>query len=164
MAAALPAVGDTAPGFLLPDHTGTPRSLADARGRWLVLFFYPKDDTPGCTVESCGFRDIYDEIRAAGADVWGVSILDSASKAAFRDKFQLPFTLLADADHAVSERYGVWVEKRSYGRSSWGVRRATLLLDPQGRVARSWPAVTPSSHAAEVLEALESLGAARQVS
>jgi peroxiredoxin Q/BCP len=154
---AMPKVGDAAPDFSLPDDTGTTRRLADERGHWLVLYFYPKDDTPGCTVESCSFRDAYETYRATGAEVWGVSILGSGSKAAFKAKFGLPFTLLADEDHAVAEQYGAWVQKQNYGKSYWGVQRATFLIDPDGRIARVWPQVKPEGHADEVLAALEEL-------
>jgi peroxiredoxin Q/BCP len=150
----MPQVGDLAPGFELPDDSGTVRRLADARGHWLVLYFYPKDDTAGCTAEACEFRDAEGELAAAGAQVWGISILGSASKAAFKRKYDLPFTLLADEGHEVAERYGTWVEKENYGRRYWGVQRATFLIDPDGRVARVWPKVNPRGHASEVLAAL----------
>jgi thioredoxin-dependent peroxiredoxin len=153
-APAMPAVGDIAPDLTLPDDRGEPRTLSAARGRWVVLFFYPKDDTPGCTVESCEFRDANADFEAAGAEVWGISILGSGSKAAFKAKFGLPFVLLADERHEVAERYGTWVEKQRYGRTSWGVQRATFLVDPQGRIRRAWPVVRPEGHAAEVLAAL----------
>ncbi|HEY7599149.1 MAG TPA: peroxiredoxin [Candidatus Limnocylindrales bacterium] len=153
--AQLPAVGSVAPDFELPDDEGTPRRLADARGRWLVLYFYPKDDTPGCTTEACEFRDASPQIGARDAQVWGVSVLGSGSKAAFKRKFGLPFTLLADERHRVAEQYGTWVEKENYGRRYMGVQRATLLLDPQGVVRRAWPKVRAAGHAAEVLAALE---------
>ena len=153
--AGMPRQGDRAPEFHLPDDQGKARSLADARGRWLVLYFYPKDDTPGCTTEACEFRDEYRVIGARGADVWGVSVLDSASKARFKKKLSLPFPLLADADHAVAERYGTWVEKQNYGKTYWGVKRSTFLVDPDGAIARVWPTVKPDGHAAQVLEALD---------
>jgi peroxiredoxin Q/BCP len=153
----MPKVGDMAPDFSLPDDTGTVRRLTDERGHWLVLYFYPKDDTPGCTTESCGFRDAYETYRATGAEVWGVSILGSGSKAAFKAKFGLPFTLLADEDHAVAEQYGTWVQKENYGKTYYGVQRATFLIDPDGRIARVWPQVKPDGHADEVLAALDEL-------
>jgi peroxiredoxin Q/BCP len=120
-----------------------------------VLYFYPKDDTPGCTTESCQFRDAYETYRATGAEIWGISILGAGSKAAFKAKFGLPFTLLADEAHQVAERYGTWVEKESYGRRSWGVQRSTFLIDPEGRIARVWPKVKADGHADEVLAALQ---------
>jgi peroxiredoxin Q/BCP len=150
-----PEVGKLAPDFTLLDDEGNSRRLQDARGRWLVLYFYPKDDTPGCTVEACEFRDARDELRAHDAEVWGVSVLGTDSKAAFKRKFELPFTLLADEDHAVAERYGAWVEKQNYGRTYWGVGRTTFLIDPDGRIAHVWPKVTPSGHALEVLSEID---------
>jgi peroxiredoxin Q/BCP len=153
----IPAVGDPAPAFTLPDDTGAPRSLVDARGRWLVLYFYPKDDTSGCTAESCEFRDAYRDYRASDAEVWGISILGAASKAAFKAKFDLPFPLLADADHRVSEAYGVWIEKQNYGKPYWGIGRTTFLIDPGGRIAHVWTKVKPEGHAAEVLAVLDQL-------
>ena len=156
----MPAVGDVAPEVTLPDQTGTVHRLADQRGRWTILYFYPKDDTPGCTVEACEFRDSNATIHERGADVWGVSPQGSASKRAFREKFDLPFTLLADVDHAVAEAYGSWVEKENYGKTYWGTARRTFLVDPDGRIARVWPKVKPEGHAADVLAALDELQAA----
>jgi peroxiredoxin Q/BCP len=156
----MPAVGEPAPDFRLPDDTGRERQPSDERGHWLVLYFYPKDDTPGCTTESCQFRDEYDTYRAAGAEVWGISILGSGSKAAFKAKFGLPFPLLADEQHAVAERYGTWVAKEQYGRRTYGVQRATFLIDPEGRIARVWPRVKADGHADEVLAALREAQAA----
>jgi peroxiredoxin Q/BCP len=147
----MPQAGEPAPDFSLPDDTGAPRSLGDARGRWLVLYFYPRDETAGCTTEACQFRDADAGYRELGAQVWGVSRDGTGSKAAFKAKFGLPFTLLADEDHAVSQRYGTWVEKND---RSMGVARATFLIDPQGIVARSWPKVTADGHAEAVLAAL----------
>jgi peroxiredoxin Q/BCP len=157
----MPQVGDRAPDFSLPDDEGRTRSLAEARGRWLVLYFYPKDDTAGCTAEACEFRDANQDIGARDAEVWGVSILGSGSKAAFKRKFQLPFHLLADENHAVAERYGTWVEKQNYGRTYWGVKRSTFLVDPDGLVARVWPTVKTEGHAAQILAALDEERAAR---
>ncbi|HUG49005.1 MAG TPA: peroxiredoxin [Candidatus Limnocylindria bacterium] len=150
----LPRVGEPAPEISLPDDTGRLRRLSDERGKWLVLYFYPKDDTPGCTVEACEFRDADPQIRERGAEVWGVSILDSGSKQAFKQKFGLSFSLLADEEHAAAEAYGTWVEKQNYGRTYWGVQRSTFLVDPEGRIARVWARVKPEGHAAEVLLAL----------
>jgi len=151
----IPAVGDPAPEFALPDETGTIHRLADQAGRWTIVYFYPKDDTPGCTVEACEFRDANETIHERGADVWGISPQGAKSKRAFREKFELPFLLLADTDHAVAEAYGSWVGKLNYGKPYWGVARRTFLVDPSGRVARSWPKVKPEGHAAEVLAALD---------
>ena len=156
----MPAVGDVAPDVALPDASGTIHRLADQRGRWTVLYFYPKDDTPGCTIEACEFRDANETIVERGADVWGVSPQGAKSKRAFTEKFGLPFTLLADEDHAVADEYGSWVEKQNYGKTYWGVARRTFLIDPNGRVAKVWPKVTPEGHAAEVLAALDAAQAA----
>ena len=134
---------------------------SDFRGRKLVLFFYPKDDTPGCTVEACSFRDANETIAERGADVWGISPQGAASKRAFREKFGLPFTLLADEDHAAAEAYGSWVEKQNYGKTYWGNARTTFLVDPEGRIAQTWPKVKPEGHAEEVLAALDEAQAVR---
>jgi peroxiredoxin Q/BCP len=158
-----PAVGDPAPDFALPDDTGAIRRLSDARGHWVVLFFYPKDDTPGCTIEACEFRDALADFSHHDAEVWGISKLDSESKARFKQKFTLTFPLLADEDHAVSQAYGTWVEKMQYGRPTMGVKRATFLVDPEGRIAHVWPNVKPEGHAAEVHVELERLQAASAV-
>jgi thioredoxin-dependent peroxiredoxin len=155
VAAAMPQEGAAAPDFSLPDDTGTPRRLSDQRGRWTVLYFYPKDDTPGCATEACEFRDAYTDIAHRDAEVWGVSVLGSGSKQAFKQKFGLPFTLLADEDHAVAEKYGAWVEKQNYGRTYMGIQRATFLIDPDGRIVRVWPSVKPDGHAAQVISALD---------
>ena len=151
----IPQVGDPAPDISLPDETGTIHRLADQAGRWTIVYFYPKDDTPGCTVEACEFRDANETIHERGADVWGISPQGATSKRAFREKFGLPFVLLADTDHAVAEAYGSWVEKQNYGKTYWGVARRTFLVDPNGRIARTWAKVKPEGHAAEVLAALD---------
>jgi len=157
----MPNAGDAAPEIALPDETGAVHRLADRRGDWTVLCFYPTDDSPGCTTEACEFRDADPMIRERGAEVWGVSPQGSGSKRAFRAKFGLPFTLLSDEDHAAAEAYGSWVEKQNYGKTYWGTARTTFLIDPDGRVARLWPKVKPQGHAAEVLEALDEARAAR---
>ena len=164
VAPAMPAVGEPAPDFALPDDTGTTRRLSDARGKWLVLFFYPKDDTPGCTTEACEFRDAYADLSHHGAEVWGISKLDRESKARFKAKFSLTFPLLADEDHSVSQAYGTWVEKKQYGKSTMGVKRATFLVDPGGRIAHVWPSVTPEGHADQVHAELERAQAATTAS
>jgi peroxiredoxin Q/BCP len=156
----LPAVGDPAPEVALPDDTGTIHTLADQRGRWTILYFYPTDDSPGCTVEACEFRDQNETIQERGADVWGVSPQGAASKRAFREKFGLPFTLLADEEHQVAEAYGTWIEKENYGKKYWGNSRTTFLIGPDGRIAKVWPKVKAEGHAAEVLAALDELGTA----
>jgi peroxiredoxin Q/BCP len=151
----MPDVGDPAPEIALPDETGTIHRLSEQRGRWTIVYFYPKDDTPGCTVEACEFRDANETIHERGADVWGISPQGAKSKRAFREKFELPFILLADVDHAVAEAYGSWVEKTNYGKTYMGVARTTFLVDPTGQVVRTWPKVKPEGHAAEVIAALD---------
>ncbi len=151
----IPIVGEPAPDFTLPDESGAPRALSEQRGRWVVLYFYPTDDTPGCTTEACEFRDANDDLLARNAVVWGVSPQGSASKSRFKRKHDLPFTLLADEGHAVADTYGTWIEKSNYGKTYWGTSRTTFLVDPNGRVARVWPKVTPRGHAAEVLATLD---------
>jgi peroxiredoxin Q/BCP len=156
-----PQAGDLAPEIALSDETGTIHRLADQRGRWTIVYFYPKDDTPGCTVEACEFRDANDTIVERGADVWGISPQGAASKRSFREKFQLPFVLLADEKHEVAEAYGSWVEKQNYGKTYWGTARTTFLVDPDGRIAHAWPKVKPEGHAADVLATLDEAEAAR---
>jgi peroxiredoxin Q/BCP len=157
----MPAVGEVAPAVVLPDETGAVHDLEDQRGRWTVLYFYPKDDTPGCNTEACQFRDLDAEYAATDADVWGVSKDSAASHMKFRQKFDLPFVLLTDPDRDVIERYGAWGEKTAMGRTYMGILRATFLIDPDGRIARVWPKVKADGHAAEVLEALAEERAAR---
>lgn len=151
----MPSVGQPAPQVSLSDDTGALRNLAERRGHWTVLYFYPKDDTPGCTTEACEFRDTYESIVERDAEVWSVSVLGTGSKAAFKNKYDLPFVLLADVDHDVAERYGTWVEKTNYGRAYMGIQRATFLVDPEGRIAHAWPRVKAAGHAAEVLAELD---------
>ena len=162
LATQMPSVGDKAPTFNLPDDTGTSRDLAERRGHWTVLYFYPKDDTSGCTIEACEFRDVKSDMSSQDAEVWGVSVLGSGSKAAFKAKFGLNFVLLADEDHAVAERYGTWVEKSNYGRTYMGIQRATFLVDPDGKIAHVWPKVKAEGHAADVLATLDATRAARK--
>jgi len=150
-----PQAGEPAPDFALPDDRGTAHRLSEQRGRWTVVYFYPADDTPGCTTEACQFRDSMAAIGDRDADVWGISPDGAASHARFREKYGLSFTLLSDEDHAVAERYGAWQLKRQYGREYWGIQRSTFLVDPEGRIARAWPKVKADGHAAEVLGALE---------
>ncbi len=151
---AIPRPGELAPEVALPDESGTVHHLADQRGRWTILYFYPKDDTPGCTIEACQFRDLELPYAATDADVWGVSKDSAASHRRFRDKYNLPFTLLSDPERRTIEAYGAWREKSMRGRSYTGIARSTFLIDPDGRVARAWPQVKADGHAAEVLEAL----------
>ncbi|HEY8167206.1 MAG: peroxiredoxin [Candidatus Limnocylindrales bacterium] len=155
----IPQPEEAAPDVVLPDGEGVTHRLSEQRGRWVVLYFYPKDDTPGCTVEACEFRDANVDIAARGAVVWGVSPQGAKSKQAFRDKFELDFPLLIDADHAVAESYGSWVEKQQYGRSYMGVARRTFLIGPDGRIARTWEKVKPDGHAAAVLAAIDEAAA-----
>jgi thioredoxin-dependent peroxiredoxin len=155
----MPTIGDQAPPIALPDETGMIHDLAEQRGRWTIVYFYPKDDTPGCTVEACEFRDANATIVERGADVWGISPQGATSKRQFREKFELPFRLLADEQHEVAEAYGSWVEKQNYGRTYMGTARRTFLIDPDGRIARVWPKVKPEGHAAEVMAALDELQA-----
>ena len=147
-------VGDMAPEFTLADAEGRERSLSEWRGKRVVLYFYPKDDTPGCTKEACGFRDLYKEIAAKRALVVGVSADKPASHVKFAAKYELPFTLLSDPGHQVLEAYGVWGEKKLYGRVFLGITRSTYLIDAEGRVQAIWPKVSPEGHAAEILAAL----------
>ncbi|HEU4674301.1 MAG TPA: peroxiredoxin [Candidatus Limnocylindrales bacterium] len=154
-----PQVGDVAPDFSLPDAEGTQHRLGDRRGRWTIVYFYPEDDTTGCTTEACQFRDLDEQIRDRRADIWGISPDDAASHRRFREKYGLPFTLLSDTDHAVSEAYGAWGPKVSYGRETIGMTRSTYLVDPDGRIARAWPRVKADGHAAVVLAALDEVGA-----
>jgi peroxiredoxin Q/BCP len=146
--------GQKAPAFALSSETGERVKLSDLRGSPVVLYFYPKDDTPGCTREACEFRDEYARFRQAGAVVLGVSPDDEASHVRFKEKYSLPFTLLADPDHKVAEDYGVWVEKTMYGKKRMGIKRSTFVIDTDGNVARAMYGVKPEGHADEVLEAL----------
>jgi peroxiredoxin Q/BCP len=146
--------GKAAPGFALESDTGETVSLESLRGRPVVLYFYPKDDTPGCTTQACGIRDRWDEFERAGAVVLGVSPDDAASHARFREKYELPFPLLVDTGHATAEKYGVWVEKRNYGKTYLGVERSTFVIDADGKVAKVMRRVKPDTHADEVLAAL----------
>lgn len=153
----VPAIGEVAPEVALPDDRGEVRRLADQRGRWTVLYFYPEDDTPGCTTEACQFRDHGEALAGVAADVWGISPDGPESHRRFREKFGLPFTLLSDEDHAVAEAYGAWQEKQNYGRTYMGIQRSTFLVGPDGRIARAWPRVKADGHAAAVVEALAEL-------
>ena len=146
--------GKAAPDFELASDSGERVRLSHFRGRSVVLFFYPKDDTPGCTKEACGFRDAYDAFQGRGAVILGVSPDDEASHARFREKYGLPFMLLADPQHAVAEAYGVWREKSAYGRRFMGVHRSTFVIGPDGTVARAIRGVKPDGHPGQVLDAL----------
>jgi peroxiredoxin Q/BCP len=146
--------GDRAPDFTLTSDRGEQITLSALRGRPVVLYFYPRDDTPGCTAQACGIRDVYHELERAGAVVLGVSPDDVQRHARFKAKYGLPFTLLADPEHEVAERYGVWGEKRFRGRTFTGVKRTTFVIASDGTVARVLRDVKPATHADDVLQAL----------
>jgi peroxiredoxin Q/BCP len=150
-------VGQTAPDFTLPDQDGNSVTLSDLRGQPVVLYFYPKADTPGCTTQACGIRDHRADYERAGARVLGVSPDPVAAIRKFADKYTLDFELLADENHDVAELYGVWGEKKMYGKTYWGVQRATFVIDPDGKVANVFPKVSPKTHDQVVLEALAEL-------
>ena len=149
------AVGTMAPDFTLPADGGGEVTLSDYRGKKVVLYFYPKDNTPGCTTEACNFRDDYSAILAAGAVVLGVSPDNVKSHDGFKLQFRLPFALLSDPDHRVVELYGAWGEKKMYGKTSMGIIRSTFIIDEQGKIARVFPKVKPENHSQEVLAALK---------
>jgi thioredoxin-dependent peroxiredoxin len=148
--------GKPAPDFELPTDSGETIKLSELRGKPVVLYFYPKDDTPGCTTQACGIRDAYGEFERAGAVVLGVSPDNERSHVKFKDKYELPFTLLADTDHSVAEQYGVWGQKSFAGKKYMGVNRSTFVIDADGNVKRAMHDVKPASHADDVLEALGS--------
>jgi thioredoxin-dependent peroxiredoxin len=153
------AEGDSAPDFTLPDQDGKPVTLSDLRGQTVVLYFYPRADTPGCTAQACGIRDHAADYDDIDARVLGVSPDPVAAVRKFADKYGLGFTLLADEDHAVADAYGTWGEKRMYGKTYWGVQRATFIIDAEGRIAKVFPKVSPKTHDEVVLEALAALPA-----
>jgi peroxiredoxin Q/BCP len=148
--------GDPAPDFSLPADDGTTVRLSDLRGRRVVVYFYPKDDTPGCTKQACSIRDSWGDFEAAGAEVFGISPDDVASHVRFREKFALPFRLLADEDHHVAEAYDVWQLKTSYGRTSMGIVRSAFVIDETGKVARALYNVKPLDTTPQSLAALAS--------
>ena len=148
-------VGKRAPAFNLESDSGKKVSLASLRGKRVVLYFYPKDDTPGCTQESCDFRDNLSRVEAQGAVVFGVSKDSVSSHQKFKEKFSLPFPLLSDPSHAMLEKYGVWKEKKLYGRAYMGVERTTVILDENGTVAQIFPKVKVTGHVESVIEALQ---------
>jgi peroxiredoxin Q/BCP len=148
--------GQPAPDFELASDTGDRVKLSELRGKPVVLYFYPKDDTPGCTTQACGIRDAWGEFERAGATVLGVSPDSEKSHVKFKEKFDLPFTLLADTDHAVAESYGVWALKKYMGREYMGVDRTTFVIDADGNVAKVFRSVKPATHADDVLAALGS--------
>jgi peroxiredoxin Q/BCP len=146
--------GSPAPDITLTSDSGEEVTLSDLRGSPVVLYFYPKDDTPGCTVEACGFRDAYPELEQRGAVVLGVSPDNEASHVKFKEKFSLPFTLLADPEHQVADEYGVWGEKKFAGKTYHGVKRSTFVIDAEGNVAKVMHNVKPDGHPEQVLAAL----------
>jgi peroxiredoxin Q/BCP len=154
------AKGTEAPDFTLPDQDGNPVTLSELRGQPIVLYFYPKADTPGCTTQACGIRDHRADYERTGARVIGVSPDTVAAQKKFAEKYDLDFTLLADEDHSVAELYGVWGDKKMYGKTYMGVRRSTFLIDPEGVVAHVIPKASPKTHDEVVLEALRGLAEA----
>ena len=146
--------GDKAPGFTATTNGGGQVSLSDFKGKWVVLYFYPRDDTPGCTKEACGFRDHFAALKKKGVEVLGVSVDPVQSHEKFIAKFKLPFTLVADEDKRIVEAYGVWGEKVFMGRKYYGTHRVTFLINPRGVIRKIWPKVKPEEHAQEVLAAM----------
>lgn len=151
--------GNPAPDFTFADAQGTLHTLAGFNGRKVILYFYPRDDTPGCTTEACSFRDAHEDLLEAGAAVIGVSPDTEASHARFRAKYDLPFHLVPDVDHAIAEAYGVWGEKKNYGKTYMGILRTTFLIDEAGDIVKVWPKVSPDGHGPEVLDILRMTGA-----
>ena len=149
--------GKPAPDFTLRSDSGDTVHLADLRGKPVVVYFYPKDDTPGCTTQACAIRDSWGQFEKAGATVLGISPDSAESHEKFKAKFSLPFPLLADEDHAVAEKYGVWQKKTNYGREYMGIARTTYLIDAAGKVAKRWDGVKVDGHAEEVLAAVQVL-------
>lgn len=147
--------GDMAADFLLNDSGGKPVTLSQFRGKKVVLYFYPKDNTPGCTKEACSFRDVYDLILAEGAVVLGISKDNEETHQRFRERNGLPFYLLSDPDHKAADAYGVWGEKKLYGKAYMGMQRSTFIIDEQGRIIKVFPKVKPENHGQEVLDALQ---------
>lgn len=153
----IPQAGKQAPFFVLPDQNGEEQSLAAHLGEWVILYFYPKDDTPGCTKEACSFRDGYAELRKEGITVFGISVDSVKSHLKFAEKYSLPFPLLSDEEKKVVERYGVWGKKKFMGREYLGIARTTFLIDPNGVIAKVYENVKPDEHAVAILADLKSL-------
>lgn len=153
----MPAIGSKAPDFTVVTDGEGSFSLSAQKGKYTVLYFYPKDDTPGCTVEAKEFRDLYSDFAKAGAEVCGISRDDVKSHDKFKCKYELTFPLLSDEDGKITESYGVWVEKSMYGKKYFGIQRATFLVNPEGKIEKIWPKVKVEGHAAEVLKAITSL-------
>lgn len=154
--------GKKAPAFRLPSDSGKQVALSDFLGKPVVVYFYPRDNTPGCTREACGFRDRQAELQALGVQVLGISPDSVESHQKFRDKYQLNFPLLSDSDHKVAERYGAWREKTMYGKKTMGIQRSTFLIDAQGRVVKIWKKVNVDGHDQEVLAAIRQLVSAQE--
>ncbi|MBI4227925.1 MAG: thioredoxin-dependent thiol peroxidase [Candidatus Omnitrophica bacterium] len=154
--------GQAAPDFTLLDQHGAPRTLSAHRGQWVLIYFYPKDDTPGCTTEACGLRDRFPQFAKIKAVVWGISADSVKSHQKFAEKFTLPFPLLADDQKTVVHAYGVWGEKSFMGKTYMGINRMSFLVDPQGKIAKIYPKVKPDTHPDEVLQDLAALGAGKK--
>ena len=150
----MPEVGDVAPEVALPDETGTIHRLADQRGRWTILYFYPKDDTPGCTAQACSLRDNFERVMDTGVEVFGVSPDSVKSHVAFRAKYDLPYRLLADPGHEVADRFDVWVTKEARGRTYMGIERSSFIIGPDGKVEHVLERVKPMEHVDLLLDAL----------
>jgi thioredoxin-dependent peroxiredoxin len=153
----LPKKGSKAPAITAPDQSGNIRTLSEFAGKWVLLYFYPKDDTPGCTVEACTIRDQFKNFKKIGATVIGVSTDSVASHERFRDAYELPFTLLSDTEKKIVNAYGVWGEKKMMGRTYMGTRRTSFLIDPKGKIAKVYENVKPPRHAEEVIADLKAL-------
>lgn len=153
----MPPIGKRAPAFTLPSSAGGKQVLSKLKGQAVVVYFYPRDDTPGCTIEAKEFRDAASKFKRAGATILGISPDTVETHCKFTTKYDLNFQLLADTEHAVAEKYGVWVEKNNYGKKYMGVQRATFLIDADGKIAHVWPKVKPAGHAEEVLAAVKAL-------
>ena len=153
----MPTAGEAAPGFSLPDQDGTQHTLKDYAGKWVLLYFYPKDDTPGCTIEACTIRDQFKDFKKIGAEVVGISTDTVKSHRKFADAYELPFTLLADENKEMVGEYGVFGEKKFMGRTYMGIKRTSFLIDPKGTITKVYENVKPPKHAAEVIEDLKAL-------
>lgn len=151
------AINDTAPAFTLLDQDETSHSLSDYTGQWKVIYFYPKDDTPGCTKEACAIRDIYNDFEKLGVKVFGVSKDTPQKHKQFAEKYELPFTLLSDPDTKMIDAYGAWQEKSMYGKTYLGIQRMSYLIDPNNHVAKVYPKVSPTEHALELLSDIKEL-------
>lgn len=153
----LPKIGATAPAINLPDQDGKMQKLSDYKGQWVLIYFYPKDNTPGCTTEACGIRDSFPNFNKLKVKVFGISADSVAKHKKFAEKYELPFTLLADEGREVVEKYGVWDKKSMYGRIFMGINRTSFLVDPNGKIVRIYEKVKPADHAAQVLADLKDL-------